>query len=255
MKTSNATKTGSEFCAIVSCDACAVSDLCAQYLETGGKQVESVLQHYQPKTEAGEHIYWAGDQFDMLYAVKSGCVKTYTVDEDGNERIRGFYLPGDLLAFDALYSDEYTSSACAVVTTQVCSISYAQLCRAVVNQPKLQQRLLKLMSKDLATALALAGDYTAEQRMAAFILHLYEREQERNIGKTGEVELLMPRRDIANFLRLAPETASRVLSRFQKEGLIESSQHTLKLLDTKALRALAQPVGIVFDQLSSRKAA
>jgi Mn-dependent DtxR family transcriptional regulator len=33
----------------------------------------------------------------------------------------------------------------------------------------------------------------------------------------------MSRTDIANYLRLAPETVSRVLRRFQDEGMVESS--------------------------------
>ncbi len=245
-------------CNVIGCENCGVGDLCARYrAETHqtDNQVEVVLQHYHPVTETGGHIYWAGDKFEQLYAVRSGCVKTYTVDAEGNERIRGFYLPGDMLGFDALYSDEYTSSACAVAPTEVCSISYAQLSKAVASQPHLQQRLLRLMSKDLATAMALAGDYTAEQRMAAFLLHLYERELQGHIGDAGHVSLLMPRRDIANFLRLAPETASRVLSRFQKQGLIRSSQRSLELLNLTALWQLAQSVGIVSEQIVRIKAA
>ncbi len=255
MTTSISVQEGTDACNTIGCDNCAVGDLCARYSDNQNKEHEAVLQHYHPLNDSGSHIFWEGDKFDLLYAVKSGCIKTYTLDEDGNERIRGFYLPGDLVALDALYSDEYTSSACAVVPTQVCGIPYSQLTRVVASKPELQQRLLKMMSKDLSTALALAGDYSAEQRMAAFLLHLYEREQQRHIGKNGEIELLMPRRDIASFLRLAPETASRVLSRFQQQGMIRSRQRCLQLNDPQALWALAQPLGITSTPCENRRAA
>ena len=44
----------------------------------------------------------AGDRLDALYSVRGGCVKTCTVDAAGNERIRGFYFPGDIIGLDAL---------------------------------------------------------------------------------------------------------------------------------------------------------
>lgn len=248
-------KQGSQDCELLGCEHCAVADICTKYASDQGLATGGGLSRTRIFAEAGEHVYWAGDEFSNLYAVRSGCVKIYALDEDGNERIRGFYLPGDLLGLDSLYSDDYITSACAVLPTEVCAISYDQLTRHVAIKPLLQQRMLRLMSKDLATALALAGDYSAEQRMAAFLLYLHEREQARNIGQAGEVSLLMPRRDIANFLRLAPETASRVLGRFQQQGLITSTQKSLYLDDFEGLQHLARPIGIVSSYSGLEEAA
>jgi CRP/FNR family transcriptional regulator len=52
----------------------------------------------------------------------------------------------------------------------------------------------------------------------------------------------MPRTDIANYLRLAPETVSRVLRRFQEEDVLLVERRELELLDRAALEALAAPV-------------
>jgi CRP/FNR family transcriptional regulator len=52
----------------------------------------------------------------------------------------------------------------------------------------------------------------------------------------------MPRTDIANYLRLAPETVSRVLRRFQEDGLLRVERRELELLDRDALETLAAPV-------------
>jgi CRP/FNR family transcriptional regulator len=49
----------------------------------------------------------------------------------------------------------------------------------------------------------------------------------------------MSRTDIANYLRLAPETVSRVLKRFNDEGLIHVDRREVELADRKRLEDIA----------------
>jgi CRP/FNR family transcriptional regulator len=55
-----------------------------------------------------------------------------------------------------------------------------------------------------------------------------------------EFQLSMSRGDIANYLRLAAETVSRVLSRFRRQGLIEIEGRALVLRDPAGLRKLGE---------------
>jgi CRP/FNR family transcriptional regulator len=52
----------------------------------------------------------------------------------------------------------------------------------------------------------------------------------------------MARVDIGNYLRLAPETVSRVLKRFQDDGLIVVERREVELADVARLEALAAPM-------------
>jgi CRP/FNR family transcriptional regulator len=52
----------------------------------------------------------------------------------------------------------------------------------------------------------------------------------------------MSRTDIANYLRLAPETVSRVFRRFQNEKLLRVERRELEFLDASRLEALARDV-------------
>jgi CRP/FNR family transcriptional regulator len=49
----------------------------------------------------------------------------------------------------------------------------------------------------------------------------------------------MPRTDIANYLRLAPETVSRLFRRFQDDSLIRVRGRDLEVCDRHGLEALA----------------
>ena len=52
----------------------------------------------------------------------------------------------------------------------------------------------------------------------------------------------MSRTDIANYLRLAPETVSRVLRRFQTDGLLRVDRREVELAGRAQLEDLAAPV-------------
>jgi CRP/FNR family transcriptional regulator len=55
------------------------------------------------------------------------------------------------------------------------------------------------------------------------------------------LHLAMPRADIANYLRLAPETVSRLFRRFQNAGLVSVRGRSVELPDLQGLSRLAAP--------------
>ncbi len=183
----------------------------------------------------------AGDRLDALYLVRGGCVKTYTVDAAGNERIRGFYFPGDIIGLDALGGGVCLSTAVAVVPSQVCVAPITDLHGLMGRMPIVAMRIMQQTSSELAMSLSIAGEYTAEQRLAAFLLHLRSRI---GLGISGALRLPMAQRDVGNYLRLANETVCRNLKRFEQKGWIEITDRGLKLIDESSLREAAAPVGL-----------
>ena len=45
----------------------------------------------------GTALYHAGDKFESLHAVKSGTFKTVGVSRNGDEKVTGFHLSGEML--------------------------------------------------------------------------------------------------------------------------------------------------------------
>jgi CRP/FNR family transcriptional regulator len=186
---------------------------------------------------AGKTLVEAGAPATAIYTVRAGCLKSFTVDADGTERVRGFYLPGDVVGLDALGAENFPATIVAVTPSQVCRIPAAAVRRVMAESPFLARRLLDRTSAELAHALTMAGDYTAEQRLAAFLLSM-----RRRLGAAGgELKLPMTRRDIANYLRLATETVCRVLGRLEDQGQIRSDHRTVRVVDVRALRQTAFP--------------
>jgi len=186
---------------------------------------------------AGKTLFECGDVAQTVYSVRAGCIKTFTLDADGNERVRGFHLAGDVIGLDALTQDRYPMHAVAVAPTQVCQVSRNELRQFATLTPALMNRLVESLSHSLRSALSLAGDHSAEQRVAAFLLHMHSR-LEPLPGRP--LRLPMGRRDIANYLRLATETVCRVLTRFEQAGHVAVRDREVTLRAPAALRELAQ---------------
>jgi CRP/FNR family transcriptional regulator len=98
---------------------------------------------------------------------------------------------------------------------------------------------MRLLSKEISVLVPRGADSSAEERMAEFLLDLSRRLGERGYS-ASDMHLSMARKDIANFLRLATETVSRVLRRFQNEGWIDVQRRDIRILEPERLRDLSR---------------
>jgi CRP/FNR family transcriptional regulator len=224
------------------CSTCAFSAACLSsgYDKAQLRDLHVLVEHVGPCRE-GEHIFREGDPFGAIAAVRAGTVKTYVTDTEGREQVQGFFLPGEVIGLSAISEARYLSNAIALDTVQLCRFSFPNIAALAMRMPGVQQQLFRLLSQDIGKALLLAGNFSADERMAAFLVSLSRRYSTRGFSATRFL-LTMSRTDIANYLRLAPETVSRVFRRFQDEGLLHVDRRELELVDRSRLEALARDV-------------
>jgi CRP/FNR family transcriptional regulator len=181
--------------------------------------------------------------FTSVYAVRAGCLKTYRVTEEGEEQIMGFHLPGEVFGFGGIGSGAYRNSAVALDSSAVCEIPYDRLEDLGHQLPALQRHFVTLMSREITEdqdLLVLLSKKTAEQRLASFLLALSSRLRRRGLSGT-EFRLPMSRSEIGNYLGLVIETVSRVLGRFQRDGILQVDGRDVVILEPSALSARASP--------------
>jgi CRP/FNR family transcriptional regulator len=224
------------------CSACSLAELCLPMgLEKDDiERLDAIVQPEGPLHD-GEHLYRIGDPFKAIYAVRAGYLKTYIVDDAGREQVLGFHLPGELVGLDAIYPNRHQCNAVALDTASICKLAYSEITTLAAQLPGLQKQIFRLMSRDIGTSHALSGDFSAEERLAAFLVNISNRLYVRGYSATHFL-LAMPRRDIANYLRLAPETVSRVFKRFQDDKLIRVDRRDIELLDLSRLNEISHCV-------------
>ena len=224
------------------CSTCAFSHAClSQGMDKASlRDLHMLVEHIGP-FHAGEHVFREGDPFEAIAAVRAGTVKTYTIDREGREHVLGFHLPGEVIGLNAIAGDKFPCNAVALDTVTLCRFSFPQISVLAAKLPGVQQTLFRLLSRDIGTASLLAGDWTADERMAAFLIGLSRRLAARGFSPR-RFQLTMSRTDIANYLRLAPETVSRVLRRFEQDAILHIKLRDVEVLDMERLEALALAV-------------
>lgn len=226
-----------------SCRSCSLRDLCLPLgLDTDDMHKLESIVHTRGPIRSGEHLFREGDAFHAIYAVKSGALKTYTIDNQGREHVLGFHIAGELVGLDGIHSGRNRCNSVALQGTSVCALPFSRLEQLIHEVPSLQAQVLRIMSRELSASAQLATDHSAEERLAGFLVSLSRRYAKRGLVPTL-LTLPMPRRDIASHLRLATETVSRLFARFQEDGLVDVRRREVEILDLAALELL----GAAFD--------
>jgi len=198
------------------------------------------------RVKRGEALFRAGDRFRLLYIVHSGFFKTSSLTEDGRDQVTGFHMGGEVIGMDGIEDDHHKLTAIALEDSNVCSIPFSALESTCSREPMLQHRLFKLMSKEIVRNQEIAlllGSMRAEERVAAFLLDLSRRLQERGYAGS-EFHLRMTREEIGSYLGLKLETVSRTFSKFQEMGLFEVSNKHISGLDRAGLEATMEEAGL-----------
>lgn len=227
------------------CDRCSAKAHCvAAGVEAAHSESFDHARSPARLIRAGEHLVRAGQRFESLYVIQSGAFKSYIVTEDGEEQVVGFHLAGDTLGFEAIADGRFNVNCIALETASVCRLPFDAVSKLSAESAKVRQELLSEMSREISRleGLLLRGRKSAEQRVAAFLLGQSQHQARRGCYP-NTFTLPMSRTDIGNYSGLALETVSRVLGRFQDQGLLTRERKHIWLHDIDALQRIAQEPG------------
>lgn len=189
----------------------------------------------------GERLFHAGDPLECLYVLRSGSVKRSMTSSDGEEQVVEFHMAGDIIGLEALASGHFASDAVALDTCAVCPLPFDDLARCAQRSPELGREMYRRLAAHIEHGqlmLLMIGKKNAEGRIASFLLEQSGRQSAR--GYSAELlTLAMSRGDVGNYLGLAVETVSRVLTRLRASGVIEVNRNQVRLRDRSALERLA----------------
>ena len=177
-----------------------------------------------------EELFAEGEEADCFFKVASGVVRTCRLLSDGRRQVDAFHVEGDFLGLEA--GGRYRSTAEAVGPVRVIAFR----CR---HLPAVAEAALASVLADLRRAqdhVLLLGRKTAPEKMATFLLAMAERLADGD----SQLDLPMPRADIADHLGLTIETVSRTFRQFVRQGLIglQAGGRSVVLHDRSALRLL-----------------
>jgi len=226
----------------ISCDSCSLNNVCIP----NGLSKEEIDQleisvDKTVKIKKKDFLYHSMDRIDGIYAIKSGAIKTSISNADGQEQVLEFHLPGDMLGFDAFNSGIHSCDAIALEDTLLCKIpidDFDDLCGRLQGiRKEMMHQVGKEISHNQSLLLSL-GQQQADERLATFLLEMSRHFQSRGFSG-NEFVIPMPRQDLSNYLGMAVETLSRIISRMTEDGLINIDRRLVSILDMTRLETLA----------------
>ncbi|MBD8061910.1 Crp/Fnr family transcriptional regulator [Oceanitalea stevensii] len=192
---------------------------------------------------AGRTLYRAGDPATALYVVAEGRVKLSQVTAGGTETVADILVPGELFGAMGTLGEPYHShTATALVGSCTLRIDQDDFREVLLEHPGVALRVLDDVAARLVRAHSDIGGQTTDtvpQRVATALLRLADKVGEERDDGTVMLEVPLSRADLAGLARSTPESVSRVMSRWKKEGVVDSGRRWTALLDRRRLEAEA----------------
>jgi len=216
------------------CQHCSMAGMC--FSQSDRNKVEPKIRSHKVYQKSNV-LFSTGQNFDAIYVLRSGSAKSSILANTGHEQISSFYFPGDLIGLDGFDNGFHAQSIKFLETSSVCRIGLGELDKAMVNSSSIRRNMLKSMShalNDEDKFLLSLNHMNSAQRLGSFMLDLSSRFEQR--GLSGSVfNLSMTRVDIANYLGMAIETVSRLLTQLQNEQIIEVEKRRVSIVDRERL--------------------
>lgn len=207
-------------------------------------EIHTVLERGRPRSaEKGSYLFHQGDFADIFHILTSGRVRLLQLGPDGNQVTLSYFGPGDGLGIIVALSEmPYPASAevvegCATLswdrsTTQELMLQIPQL--AINGMQLIAGRFAQLQGQYLEMA-----TQRVEQRIALTLLRLV-----RQFGKRVEdgvlIDMPLSRQDLADMTGTNLFNVSRILSRWEQEGIVHSGRRRVVLRKAHELIILTE---------------
>jgi CRP-like cAMP-binding protein len=196
----------------------------------------------QKRFTAGSDIISAGHTNPELYTLFSGWSFRHQTLSDGRRQILNFFLPGDLMGFQASLMSAAQHSIEALTDVEVCVFNRSRAWTIFQERPELAFQLAWLGAREeklVDDNLTSVGQRSARERMAAFIIGLYRRAEHLDLVENQAFTFPIRRAHLADALGLSLVHTIKTWSVLRKAGLFSYSDGRLTVINPRLTERLA----------------
>jgi CRP-like cAMP-binding protein len=193
--------------------------------------------------DKGGAIFNEGDPSDFLMTVIAGRVKIVKMQASGKEVILEIFGSGDpvgaVVAYEGL---PFPASAIALEPTTCLLVQRAPFFGLLEKHPSLVRGLLSTFTRrivELAQRIPEVAGARVETRFALLFLKLADRIGQAR-GAAVVIPMVLSRQELADLTGTTIETCIRLMSRWGKEGVIETEKDGFVLNNRAALEGLIE---------------
>lgn len=222
------------------CEQCIVR----QFSSLKSLSKEELLKLADCKTsytiKKGETIFEEGETTNGIYCIKDGVCKMTKLSANGKDQIVKLIKPGELLGQRSTISEEPANlSAVALEDMEVCFIPKNEVLQFFTQNNQFSMNVMKTICGDLKDAddhMVSMAQKSVKERLAETLLYL-----EDTFGKNEDntLKLQLSREEMAGMIGTATESCIRLLSEFNKLGLIQLIGKKISIVDRNKLTRIS----------------
>ena len=187
----------------------------------------------------GEVIFEEGENVNGIFCVKDGVCKLTKLSPNGKDHIVKLVTKGELLGQRSMISEEPVNlSAVALEDMQICFVPKSEIMGFFDKNNQFSMNVMKTICGDLKEAdsqMVNMAQKTVKERLAETLLYLQD-----TFGKNEDdtLKIQLTRDELASMIGTATESCIRLLSDFNKSGLIELKGKKIILKDIPKLKKM-----------------
>lgn len=194
------------------------------------------------QVEAGALFFREGDSAESFYVVRTGSVKLTQLTPEGHQVVMRLIGAGEAFGGVAAFSGAmYPVTAEAVTAVSALEWPGAVMASLMEKHPKLALNALRFVAgrlHDLQVQYRQLATEKVERRVARALLRLVEQAGRRTDGGVL-IDLPLSREDIAQMTGTTLYTVSRIISRFEADGIVEAGRQRMVIRNPHALMSVA----------------
>lgn len=187
-------------------------------------------------------VFEQGDPAESFFVLVDGHLKVTQATPAGQQVVMRYIGPGEFFGCVAVAGQgEYPGTATAVVDSVALGWD-AAASKQLMRYPKFAMNALGTMGtrvQEAHTRLREMATEQVEQRVARAVLRLAQQAGQR-VADGVRIEFPLSRQDVAEMTGTTLHTVSRILSRWQQDGLIDSGRQKITIRKPHALVTVAE---------------
>jgi CRP/FNR family transcriptional regulator len=177
-----------------------------------------------------------------IFMLHQGWVASSASFDDGSRQVAKIHLPGDLMGAPSMGYTAAADTLTALTEVAISRVAPEAIARIFRDHPRLAMVFFLLAQEEqiiLMERLMSVGRRRGVQRLAAFLLHIYDRLRLLDPACPLAFELPLTLEQLADVLGLHAVHVSRTLGRLERQGLIKRDHKRITLCNLEELRKQA----------------
>lgn len=223
---------------LCNCFSCIVKNLIFEHMNTKFQE-EMCSSKKEIFYKRGEVIISQGQPVDEFVYLKSGLVKLHQQKPSHHDVIIFIAKPFDFITLLTIFSEtKYPYSITALEDTEICSFSFDKLREMLLSNPNFGFAIIQKMScvtNKIINSFTELNRKNLRGRIAQILLMFSD-----EIYQNKCFTLPITRKEIGELIGMTTENVIRIISEFNKDGLILLDGKHIEILESNRLKAIAE---------------